>query len=166
MDLLRRTVTVGKSKTAGGEGRVIPLSATLVECLQQWRSNFPEALPAHYVFPSERYGLNGDQGRAEGAAVPYAVDPLKPIGSWRVAWTSARKLAGVTCRWHDMRHSFVSRMAEWQVSDATIMALSGHLSRKMLTRYSHVQGEAKRRAISMLDTARDLEGGHNFRHTQ
>ena len=83
--------------------------------------------------------------------LPYSVDPTKPIGSWKVSWTAARKAAGVECRWHDLRHSFVSRMAESQASDATIMSLAGHLSRKMMERYSHTRNEAKRQAIAVLD---------------
>jgi hypothetical protein len=42
-------------------------------------------------------------------------------------------------------------MAEGQASDATIMSLAGHLSRKMMELYSHTRNEAKRQAISVLD---------------
>jgi integrase len=151
VDLLERTITVGKSKTAGGEGRNVPLSRTATLCLHEWRSLFPDAHPAHFVFPSERYGLDGEDGAEHGVAVPYDVRVDKPIGSWKVSWTAARETAKVTCRWHDMRHTFVSKMAERQASDATIMSLAGHLSRKMMEKYSHVRNEAKRQAISALD---------------
>ncbi len=152
IDLIDRKLIVGKSKTAGGHGRQIPLSATASQSLLDWRSNFPDAIPAHYVFPSERYGLDGENGYNNGTVVPYSVRPDVAIGSWKVAWTAARVKAGVACRWHDLRHTFVSKMAEGQASDATIMALAGHLSRKMLERYSHVRNEAKRIAISALDS--------------
>jgi integrase len=150
VDLLERAVTVGKSKTAGGEGRIVPLSETATPCLQDWRSQFPDAHPAHYVFPSERYGLDSFEN---GKCIPYEIQPDKPIGSWKVAWTAARAAAKVSCRWHDMRHTFVSKMAEGQASDATIMALAGHLSRKMMEKYSHTRKEAKRRAIAALDAS-------------
>ena len=39
-------------------------------------------------------------------------------------------------RWHDNRHTLVTELAE-----------SGHVSRAMLSRYSHVRMEAKRRAL-------------------
>jgi integrase len=151
IDLLDRTLTVGKSKTTGGEGRIVPLSKTATQCLQEWRSLFPEAHPAHYVFPSERYGLAGEDGYATGKVVPYDVRPDTPIGSWKTGWNAVRKAAKVSCRWHDMRHTFVSTMAEGQASDATIMGLAGHLSRKMMERYSHTRNEAKRQAITALD---------------
>jgi hypothetical protein len=53
-----------------------------------------------------------------------------------------------------MRHTFVSKMAEGQASDATIMSLAGHLSRRMMEKYSHVPNEAKRQALDS-DFARE-----------
>jgi len=106
------------------------------ECLQDWRSKFPDAQPSHYVFPREKYGLKGEDGYKTGAVATYDIDPTKPIGSWKVAWTTAREVAKVECRWHDSRHSFISTLAEGQASDTTIMALAGHVSKKMMERYS------------------------------
>jgi integrase len=151
VDLLENEITVGKSKTVAGEGRVVPLSNTAIEAIQEWRRQFPNAQPAHFVFPTERYGLDGEEGYLEGKRAASETDPTKHIGSWKTAWTNARKDAKVQCRWHDMRHTFVSRMAESQASDATIMSLAGHVSRKMMERYSHTRGEAKKAAIAVLD---------------
>ena len=151
VDMLERNVIVGKSKTSGGEGRTVPLSDTAWRCIQEWRSQWPEAKPGHYLFPSERYGFAGGDGPQRGTLQPYDVRPDVPMGSWKTAWTEAKKAAGVQCRWHDLRHTFVSRIAEGQVSDATIMSLAGHLSVKMKEKYSHTRTEAKRQAISILD---------------
>jgi len=151
IDLLREEISVGKSKTAGGEGRVIPLSQTALDCVKEWRSRFSDAKPEHFVFPSERYGLHGKKGTFGDEVKVYDFDPAKPIASWKSAWTTCRKNAGVTCRWHDLRHTFVSLCAENGVPDATLMAISGHLSRKMLERYSHTRMEAKRAAVKGLD---------------
>jgi integrase len=156
IDLIEKQIAVGKSKTAGGEGRIIPLSETAFAVITDWRRQFPDASPAHYVFPTERYGLAGEDGYLEGKMAAYNTDPTKPIGSWKVAWTAVRTVAKVDCRWHDMRHTFVSRMAESHASDATIMALAGHLSRKMMERYSHTRVEAKRSAIAVLDRQQAL----------
>ncbi len=152
VDMLERSITVGRSKTQGGSGRVVPLSDTAWRCIQGWRGQFSEAKPEHYVFPSEKYGFAGEAGYQHGAIVPYDIRPDVPIGSWKVAWANALEAAGVQCRWHDLRHTFVSRIAEGQVSDATIMALAGHLSVKMKEKYSHTRREAKRQAIALLDS--------------
>lgn len=149
----------------GGEGRVVPLSATALQCLRVWKSNYPNALPGHYVFPQEKYGLDGEDGCKSGAGAAYGVEPTKPIGSWKVAWTNARKEAKVACRWHDARHSFVSALAEGRARDTTIMALAGHISKKMTERYSHTRNELKREAIAVFETPRisqapELEADH------
>jgi hypothetical protein len=60
-----------------------------------------------------------------------------------------------------MRHSFVSRMAEGRSATQRSCPFSGHLSCKMLERCSHVRGEAERKAISVLDTARGPDVGTN-----
>jgi integrase len=165
VDLLTRFVQVGKSKTAGGEGRIVPLSETATHCLQEWRANFPDANPAHAVFPRESYGLIGAEGTIGGKVAPYEVFPEEPIGSWKGSWGRARTAARVDCRWHDLRHTFVSRIAEGQASDGTIQALAGWMSPKMIERYSHVRNEAKRNAIAILDNGQNQQGPHNFPHS-
>jgi integrase len=66
------------------------------------------------------------------------------MGSWRNAWLEACKRAGVRYRWHDLRHSFVTRLAERpDVSEQTIRALAGHVSHQMLQLYSHIRSQAK-----------------------
>jgi len=51
-----------------------------------------------------------------------------------------------------MRHTFISRLAENpNVSEQTIKALAGHVSRQMLERYSHIRSQAKQAAIQALE---------------
>lgn len=115
-----------------------------------WRGLFGDPEPDHFVFPTERYGLDGECGYQTGAVAVWNVNLEKPIGSWKVACTACRNTAEVRCRLHDLRHTFVSRLAQAQVADSTLTALSGWMSRKMLERYSHVRNEAKRHAVKML----------------
>lgn len=61
------------------------------------------------------------------------------------------------CRIHDLRHHFISALAQTQTPDAPIQAISGHLSRKMLEHYSHVRLEAKRRAVEALDAMQPVQ---------
>ncbi len=157
VDLLERNVTVGKSKTAGGEGRTVPMSDTAWRAMTAWRSEWPNAQDEHFVFPSEKYGFVGGDGPQKGTLQPYKLRIDTPMGSWKVAWQSAKEATGVQCRWHDLRHTFVSRIAEGQVSDATIMALAGHLSVKMKEKYSHTRTEAKRQAVALLDVPMSVQ---------
>jgi integrase len=161
VDFLSGTLTVGKSKTAAGTGRLIPLNPRAVAVLEHWRAIFTEAQPEHYVFPHEKYGLAGNDRKL----CAYEIVPTVPMHRWKVAWESARKAANVSCRFHDLRHTFVSRLAESQASDSTVMALAGHVSRAMMERYSHIRMEAKRRAVDTLSGS-DFDSGvaQNWAH--
>ena len=58
-----------------------------------------------------------------------------------------------------LRHHAITELAESQASDATIMAISGHVSRQMLEHYSHVRLDLKRKALDGIATRRgDSEG--------
>ena len=154
VDFLAKALTVGKSKTVAGTGRVIPLNPRAVTVLTHWRGVYRGVLPEHYVFPHEKYGLAGNDRKQ----CAYEIVPTEPTHRWKVAWESARKTAKVSCRFHDLRHTFISRLAESQASDSTVMALAGHVSRTMMERYSHIRMEAKRRAVDDLSGA-DFEPG-------
>lgn len=93
---------------------------------------------------------------------PYETFPDDPIGSWKSAWQQAKKTAKVDCRWHDLRHSAISRIAAGGATDGTIQAIAGWMSSKMIERYSHIWNEAKRRAVAVLDKLQNRPGPPNF----
>ena len=142
VDFEQRTLTVGRSKTEAGTGRLIPLNTTAFEALVRWASRFPTADPEHYVFP-------WCENRQ--------VDPSRPTKGWRTAWRHALKRAGFHCRFHDLRVTCITKLAESQASDMTIMAIAGHVSRRMLEHYSRIRIDAKRAALDgivpVLETA-------------
>ena len=135
IDLNQRTIRVGKSKTVAGSGRVIPLNQPAWAVLEHWRARFPNAQATDYIFP---------------ACENRRVDPTKPIKSFRTAWRNALRLAALKCRFHDLRHTCISRLGEGQNSDQAIMAIAGHVSRRMMERYSHIGMDAKRKAVEAL----------------
>jgi integrase len=151
VDLINATITVGKSKTEGGEGRMVYLSELAVLTLENWRSKFPDAKPDHAVFPRESYGIKGQKGLYGGKVAVYKTFPGLTIGSFKTAWKTAKKRAGVEARWNDLRHSCASRLAAGGATDQTLQALLGWMSPKMIERYSHVRAEAKRKAVSVFD---------------
>jgi integrase len=151
VDFLKAEFRVGKAKTESSEGRIVPLNQAALGAFKEWKSCWPDAKPEDYVFPTEKLAFKGEGAPEKGIMTAYAVDPGKPLGAWKRAWSTAKKQTGVECRIHDLRHHFISALAQTQTPDATIQAISGHLSRKMLEHYSHVRLEAKRRAVEALD---------------
>jgi integrase len=142
VDFLASTVTIRKSKTAAGQ-RMIPLNddaLSTIKALYSHASAIGATHPDHYVFPACENGH---------------IDPTTPQKSWRSAWRSLRKVAGIPAlRFHDLRHHAITELAEGQASDATIMAIAGHVSRQMLEHYSHVRMDLKRKALDGLGTGR------------
>jgi site-specific recombinase XerD len=115
---------------------VIPLNDTVriaLEAHAAWYiRRFGECKPEWYVFPA-------------GKGLPN--DPTRPVTTLKTAWTKVRDEAKVVGRWHDNRHTLVTELAESGAGDEVIMSIAGHVSRAMLSRYSHVRMEAKRRAL-------------------
>jgi integrase len=107
---------------------------------------FPEAKPEEYAFPAcENARLDCEKPDTNN------IEASRPIKSWRTAWRRALKDAGLKIRFHDLRHTCITKLAEGHASEQTLMSISGHLSRKMLKYYSHIRMAAKPRPDSALD---------------
>lgn len=135
IDFAQRTLTVGRSKTDAGTGRLIPLNTTALDALLKWAGRFPNAADEHYVFP-------WCENRQ--------TDPSRSTKGWRTAWRHALRLAGVRCRFHDLRVTCITKMAEGETPELVIMSVAGHVSRVMLEHYSRIRTDAKRRALESI----------------
>jgi integrase len=145
IDLRAGSIRVGRSKTAAGAGRTIPLNRRALEALKDWAARFEDREPEHYVFPSEKYGQNG---------VPYAINAAKPMGTLKEGWEIARKRSSIQCRFHDLRHTACTRLLEGGVPFAIlaqIMGWSASATITMAKRYGHIGDSSLRRAMSVLD---------------
>ena len=128
-------------------GRVIPLNDTVMIALEAHAAwyirRFGECKPEWFVFPAGKGQPNG---------------PTRPVTTLRTAWTKVRDKAKVVGRWHDNRHTLVTGLSESGAGDEVIMSIAGHVSRAMLSRYSHVRMEAKRRTLDEI-AARQCAAG-------
>jgi integrase len=165
VDLFSSILTFRKSKTTAGE-RVVPLTDVASSALARLRrraESFGPVEPSHYVFAAftPKFTFSGKK------VVGYAVtgwDPTRHVGGWRSAWRTLTKKAGLRgFRFHDMRHCAITQLAEGGASDATIMSVAGHVSKRMLERYSHVRMEAKRKALEAL-AASTKRAGYDTSH--
>lgn len=172
VDFENRCLRWGKDKTAAGTGRIIPLSQRAWAALNFWATHFPDRKPEHYVFPAERYGAGGD----EFSPKAYHVDCEKPIGSIKEAWEAARlraakilagepgtededaeqqreKVKPLSCRFHDLRHTAVSRMLNAGVPIAKVAKIVGWSASTMVLmakRYGHFSLNELRDAVESI----------------
>ena len=97
----------------------------------------------HYLWPACQWGR---------------FDPTKPIRKWDTAWRALRDAAGLPgLRFHDLRHTIITELAEMGVPDHVMESITGHLSRRMLEHYSHIRLDAKRKALDALNEWREAK---------
>jgi integrase len=147
INLVAKTVQVGRAKSEAGEGRIVPLNSEVYQALvdhRAWyRKRFGEIKDEWYVFPWGK---------------PRPSDPTRHITSFKTAWKTTRTNAKVKGRWHDNRHSLITELAESGAGDETIMAIAGHVDRQMLRHYSHIRMKAKREALESVVASRRGRG--------
>jgi integrase len=140
VDLFKRELRIRRSKTQAGH-RTLPLNSDALAAfgrLYERAQSIGSCEPDYFVFPA------CENGR---------IDPTRHQKSWRTAWRSMTRAAGLEgLRCHDMRHQCITELAEAGHSDATLMAIAGHMSRQMLEHYSHVRMAAKRTALDSLSS--------------
>jgi len=129
VDLDGKLLFVSRSKTPEGEAREIPLSARLFDLLQS------RACRQGRVFT-----FRG-----------------KPVQDMKTSWNAAQQKAGIShFRFHDLRHTFNTRLMEAGVIQEVRMSLMGHEPRTVHWGYTHVELPAKREAIRKLEEWRVL----------
>src|ERR1019366_458202 len=137
IDFSRRLLFVTHSKTAGNEAREIPLTTRLFELL----SAAPQKDGLVFLF----------KGR--------------PLHRIKTAWAAAIRRAGIRYyRFHDLRHTFNTRLMEAGVMQEVRKALMGHSSGEDVhSIYTHVELPAKREAIRKLEAWVDAQREMNAR---
>ena len=170
IDLERRRLVVRHSKTQAGTNRIVPLHEHAHALLAFLHGRFGETHPTHYVFAYERYGIAGNHG----ATLAYAADPLQPMKSLKEAWESAKRRSGVTCRFHDLRHTAATRLLEGGtplIVVASLLGWSASTTARMARRYGHISHDTQAQAIRLLTPATAIAdlmrpaGGHKRGHT-
>jgi integrase len=125
IDFSRKVLFVTRSKTPEGESREIPLTERLHEHLLKHR-------------------------KAEGLIVSFRDKPIRII---KRTWKTALKNAAIRhVRFHDLRHTFNTRLMEAGVLQEVRMTLMGHSpGSRVHATYTHIELPVKREAIRKLE---------------
>lgn len=124
VDLPRRNLTVHGASAKSATTRHIPLNPEAVTVLENWR-------------PGKGLVFAGDEGR--------------PLVTIKTAWANLMKASGITgFRFHDLRHTFASKLVMAGVDLNTVRELLGHADLTMTLRYAHLAPEHKHAAVALL----------------
>jgi integrase len=123
IDFARRFIQVQESKS--GKKRLVPMNETVLGMLGQMTKT------SELVFPSPKTG-----------------DKLDNV---RRSFKRAVEGAGIKdFHFHDLRHTFATRMADKGADPFTLMKILGHSDIRMTSRYTHATDNALHRAVANL----------------
>ena len=130
----KNVLIVQKSKTKAGKGHNVNMNSML----RQKLFAFFEKEHGEWVFPSpKRFQIAGQ--------------PECHISDVKNAFRRAVSLAGIkSITFHQLRHSFCSRLADAGAPMPVIQELAGHASITMTRRYTHPADERKQQAVEAL----------------
>lgn len=125
VDFRAKIITVRQSKS--GEPRLIPMNSILEETLRK----IPQRIDNAFVFPGIKPGERQND---------------LPKGWER--FLAQAKIADF--HWHDLRHTFASRLVMKGVDLYKVMKLLGHHDFKMTERYAHLPPKYLKEAVDVL----------------
>jgi len=147
VDLNKRQIRVEQTKS--GKTRIIPINDDLLQALLIEKESSGDS---EYVFPNPKTGR------------PY-VDVKKKFKE------ACGKVGIKDLRFHDLRHTFATRLLASGVDIVTVRDLLGHFSVRITQRYTHSNQDQKREAVQklsrkLLKQAENLEDLAHICHTE
>lgn len=132
VDLAAALLTVRGASAKSGITRHVPLNSEAIKVLKAWRAQLSKDGTEGIAFPGPEGG---------------------PMFSLKTAWQKVAKAAKLDAfTFHDLRHTFASKLVQAGVDLNTVRELLGHADIKMTLRYAHLAPEHKAAAVAKLVT--------------
>ena len=133
IDLKQKNLTVRGAGAKSGHTRIIPLNHEAFSLLSNWLEE-RDGTDEDYVFASPKSG-----GR---------------LTNIKSAWLELMKLADIKkFRFHDLRHTFASKLVMKGADLYSVKELLGHASIETTQKYAHLAPEHKSRIVELLNPA-------------
>ena len=127
IDLRAKVLTVTGKTSKGAKTRHVPLNAEAVDVLKRWKA------------------------QGDGKGLVFANADGERIGSVKTAWLRVLTAAEVeNFRWHDLRHTFASKLVQRGAALPVVRELLGHGDFALTLRYAHLEPKQKAAAVALL----------------
>lgn len=127
VDFRAKVLTVTAKTAKGAKTRHIPLNSEAVDVLARWK------------------------GEGAGKGLVFCNPQGARIGTVKTAWLALLTDAGIKdFRWHDLRHTFASKLVQRGVELVVVRDLLGHGDFALTLRYAHLEPKQKADAVARL----------------
>lgn len=127
IDLERKVISIAGDEMKNGQNHSIPLSEIAVQTILSQAGKHPDRVFTYNGQPFDRFSSK--------------------------TWALALNEAGISdLRWHDLRHTWATMLAQSGVPDSILMTLGCWKSDKMVRRYAHHNVESVRQYAVAVDT--------------
>ena len=129
INLKSKTLTVQGKTSKSGETRYIPLNADALNILKQWK------------------------GQSRKSGFVFLAKDGKRLNNIQTSWENVIKDSKIkNFRFHDLRHSFASKLVMKGAPLNTVRELLGHGDLKTTLRYAHLAPDHKADAVALLNS--------------
>jgi site-specific recombinase XerD len=127
IDFRAKVLTVTGRTAKGAKTRHVPLNAEALDVLRRWRA------------------------QGDGAGLVFRNGEGERIASLKTAWAKLLKDARIKdFRWHDLRHTFASKLVQRGVDLPVVRELLGHGDFALTLRYAHLKPGQTADAVARL----------------
>jgi len=138
VDLLKKEITIKAESSKSGKKRIIPINDTLFILLKDLRSGPQTKSGNVFLYQDPKTGK------------------VRPVTTVRRAFVMACKRAGIAdFRFHDLRHTFGSRLIEKGADPISVKEILGHADLKTSEIYLHTNKKRMKQTVDLLDEKPD-----------
>jgi integrase len=140
--------------------RSIPINSILFQAISEYRKRRETGRPSAGDGTEDACAPRGDY-------LFFNDRTGKPILDTKTGFQKAVRRAGIPhIRFHDLRHTFATRLVVRGADLATVSELLGHATIEMTMRYAHPSPDVRRRAVELLCDAQKSGSAREERHAR
>ncbi len=145
---------VAETWSSEGQGRIVVRFQKYKHDLTKPKSGSDREIPLTGALRQALLAVGADRRPKDSpVALTTRGKPWGEKGLWLALNTALKRAQLDHCRYHALRHFFVTSLFQGRVSAPVVQKLAGHSNLATTQRYAHIQGADRSEAIAALDAS-------------